>query len=114
MLESVVSSLDRSVESDRNNYGIIDDTSYSKLSTGNQKSANKGTSKSGNGDTLDSPHKYNKPSSNPINQSGHPNQLTESGRSVRKIKVHHDVDELTFEAPLSGPENPSHGLDDEI
>ena len=34
VLESVVSSLDRSIHEDRNNYGIIDDTTYSKLSGG--------------------------------------------------------------------------------
>ena len=34
VLESVVSSLDRSIHEDKNNYGIIDDTTYSKLSGG--------------------------------------------------------------------------------
>ena len=39
--------------------------------------------------------------SNPINDSRKQNPLAESGKSVKKIPL--NIDELTFEAPLSGP-----------
>ena len=52
-----------------------------------------------------SPYQNNRASSNnPINMTKRTNTLADSGKSVKKIQVNQAADELTFEAPLSGPE----------
>ena len=102
VLGSVVSSLDRSIDEERNNYGIVDETTYSKLSGGKD---SRGKKSKPYDDISGSAYHNNRASSNnPINITKRSNDLGDSGRSVKKIQVSQAVDELTFEAPLSGPE----------